>query len=30
VIYLVGGGLHRAGDDLVENSRYFNRLVSEV
>lgn len=28
VIYLIGGGLHRAGPDLVENSRQFNRLVS--
>lgn len=28
VIYLIGGGLHRHGDDLVENVRYFLRLVS--
>ena len=28
VIYLIGGGLHRAGSDLVENSRSFNRMVS--
>lgn len=28
VIYLVGGGLHPAGDDLVENSRILSRLVT--
>lgn len=28
VIYLIGGGLHRAGPDLVENARHFNTLVS--
>ncbi len=28
VIYLIGGGLHRAGPDLVENARQFNHLVS--
>ncbi|NBB89903.1 MAG: ribulose 1,5-bisphosphate carboxylase large subunit [Spirochaetes bacterium] len=27
VIYLIGGGLHRHGDDLVENSRHFRQLV---
>lgn len=27
VIYLIGGGLHRGGPDLVENSRTFNRMV---
>jgi ribulose-bisphosphate carboxylase large chain len=27
VIYLVGGGLFRHGDDLVENCRYFRRLI---
>lgn len=27
VIYLIGGGLHRYSDDLVENVRYFIRLV---
>jgi ribulose-bisphosphate carboxylase large chain len=26
-IFLVGGGLHSAGDDLVENAREFRRLV---
>lgn len=30
VIYLIGGGLHRAGPDLVENSRRFNALVSQL
>jgi ribulose-bisphosphate carboxylase large chain len=29
VIFLVGGGLHRHGPDLVENSRYFLQLVSQ-
>jgi len=28
VIYLIGGGLHRHGDDLVENARHFRQLVS--
>ena len=28
VIYLIGGGLHRAGSDLVANSRRFRHLVS--
>ncbi len=27
VIFLIGGGLHRHGPDLVENGRYFRRLV---
>ncbi|MFO7780097.1 MAG: RuBisCO large subunit C-terminal-like domain-containing protein [Spirochaetia bacterium] len=29
VIYLIGGGLHRHGDDLVENARHFRRLVTD-
>ncbi len=29
VIFLVGGGLHRHGPDLIENSRYFSQLVSQ-
>lgn len=29
VIYLIGGGLHRHGDNLVENARYFRNLVSD-
>jgi ribulose-bisphosphate carboxylase large chain len=28
VIYLVGGGLFRHSDDLVENCRYFRKMVS--
>ncbi len=28
VIYLVGGGLHRHSDDLVENARHFRQLVT--
>lgn len=28
VIYLVGGGLHRHSDDLVENTKYFMGLIS--
>ncbi|MFP4375333.1 MAG: RuBisCO large subunit C-terminal-like domain-containing protein [Spirochaetaceae bacterium] len=28
VIYLVGGGLHRHSDNLVENARHFRRLVT--
>lgn len=27
VIYLIGGGLHRGGPDLVANSRTFNQMV---
>ena len=27
VVYLVGGGLFRRSDDLVENCRYFRRLI---
>lgn len=30
VIYLVGGGLHRHGENLVENARHFRRLVTEA
>lgn len=30
VIYLIGGGLHRHGPDLVENARYFARLVQQA
>jgi len=30
VIFLVGGGLHQHGPDLVENCRYFRRLVESV
>jgi ribulose-bisphosphate carboxylase large chain len=29
VIYLIGGGLHRRSDDLVENVRFFRELVME-
>jgi ribulose-bisphosphate carboxylase large chain len=29
VIFLVGGGLHRHGPDLVENTRYFSQMVSQ-
>ena len=29
VIYLIGGGLHRHSDDLVENARHFRRLVTD-
>ena len=29
VIYLVGGGLHKYNQDLVENARYFLRIVKE-
>ncbi len=29
VIFLVGGGLFRHGDDVVENSRYFRKLVEQ-
>ncbi len=27
VIYLIGGGLHRQGGDLVENGRYFREMI---
>jgi len=30
VIFLMGGGLHKQGDDLVENCRYFRQLVEEM
>jgi ribulose-bisphosphate carboxylase large chain len=30
VIFLVGGGLHKQGPDLVENSRYFHQLVAAI
>jgi ribulose-bisphosphate carboxylase large chain len=30
VIFLVGGGLHKQGPDLVENGRYFHRLVEAM
>jgi ribulose-bisphosphate carboxylase large chain len=30
VIFLVGGGLHKHGPDLVENSRYFRQLVESM
>jgi len=30
VIFLVGGGLHRHGPDLVENCRYFRRMVEKM
>lgn len=30
VIFLIGGGLHHHGPDLVENSRYFRRIVEEM
>ncbi|MBI3361135.1 MAG: ribulose 1,5-bisphosphate carboxylase large subunit [Chloroflexi bacterium] len=29
VIFLIGGGLRRHGPDLIENCRYFKRLVEE-
>lgn len=29
VIYLVGGGLFKAGDDLIENCKYFRRMVEK-
>jgi ribulose-bisphosphate carboxylase large chain len=29
VIFLIGGGLHQHGPDLVENCRYFRRLVED-
>jgi ribulose-bisphosphate carboxylase large chain len=28
VVYLIGGDLHRHGDDLVENARHFRQKVS--
>lgn len=30
VIFLVGGGLHTRGPDLVENSRYFRQMVEQM
>ncbi len=30
VIFLIGGGLHKHSADLVENCRYFKRLVEQV
>ena len=30
VIFLIGGGLHQHGPDLVENCRYFRRLVESA
>lgn len=30
VIFLIGGGLHRHGPDLVENCRYFRRLAESL
>jgi len=30
VIFLVGGGLHRHGPDLVENCRYFHRMAETM
>lgn len=30
VIFLIGGGLHRAGPDLVAGCRYFRRLVESM
>lgn len=30
VIFLIGGGLHRCGPDLAENSRYFRRMVEQM
>jgi len=30
VIFLIGGGLHKRGPDLVENCRYFQRLVKGI
>ncbi|MBB6216153.1 ribulose-bisphosphate carboxylase large chain [Anaerosolibacter carboniphilus] len=30
VIFLVGGGLFRQGPDIIENSRYFKKLVEEI
>lgn len=30
VIFLIGGGLHKRGPDLVENCRYFRRLVEQM
>ncbi len=29
VIFLVGGGLFKQGNDIIENSRYFKKLVEE-
>ena len=30
VIFLIGGGLHSHGSNLVENCRYFLRLVESM
>lgn len=30
VIFLIGGGLHRHSPDLMENSRYFRRMVEQM
>jgi ribulose-bisphosphate carboxylase large chain len=30
VIFLIGGGLHKQGPDVVENCRYFLRLVEQL
>ena len=30
VIFLIGGGLHKHGPDLVENCRYFRQLVEQM
>jgi ribulose-bisphosphate carboxylase large chain len=29
VIFLMGGGLHSRGPDLVENCRFFRKLVED-
>jgi ribulose-bisphosphate carboxylase large chain len=30
VIFLIGGGLHQHGPDLVENCRYFRQMVAKI
>lgn len=30
VIFLIGGGLHQQGPDLVENCRYFQRMIESI
>ncbi|MFT9493795.1 RuBisCO large subunit C-terminal-like domain-containing protein [Anaerosolibacter sp.] len=30
VIFLIGGGLFKQGPDIIENSRYFKKLVEEI
>ena len=30
VIFLIGGGLHQQGPDLVENCRYFHKMVESI